>query len=79
MDQSRMGTDCVEHHFGNIRSKNQNPSARLCQQLTPKSAAVRSYAFKFNPKTNTSGKNVVYTGDVFASLPKKRKPKKQRK
>jgi hypothetical protein len=72
MDQCRCGSDCCEHHFANIRMKNQNPSTRICQQLTAKATAFRSNNFKFNPKTNTGGKSAAFASELFASLPKKK-------
>jgi hypothetical protein len=55
MSQDRHGSDCCEHHFGNMKGKNPNGTKADCDEATAKSTSVRSNTFNTSAKTNTAG------------------------
>jgi hypothetical protein len=70
-DQKRLGTDKNEHHHGNIRTRNPNPSFLECQYYSAKSETVNSNNFTFAPKTNTGGQRGGFASELLAPVYKK--------
>jgi hypothetical protein len=68
MDQSKAGSDCCEHHFGNLNDKNQNGCLQdSCKARTAKSTAHRAHTFSKRAKTNMSGSELRVT-ELIAPL-----------
>ena len=74
-DQSRHGSDVCEHHFGNLRMKNSNPSLEEARQGTAKATAARTNAFDPRAKTNTKGAPRSQVDELMEPLEKRCKHK----
>ena len=70
-DQGRSGSDCCEHHFGNIRMRYNSANQQNCEHATAKATTSRSCTFTTQARTNTSGARKETKTEVFAPLFKK--------
>ena len=72
-DQGRSGSDCCEHHFGNIRMRYGSANILNCELATGKATSSRSCTFVAVSRTNTAGARKETTSELFDPLIKKGK------
>ena len=70
-DQGRSGSDCCEHHFGNIRMKYNSANIQNCEHGTAKATTARSCSFSIKSRTNTSGARKETQAELFEPMYKK--------
>ena len=72
-DQGRSGSDCCEHHFGNIRMRYTSANVQNCEHATAKATTSRSNTFNITGRTNTSGARKETKSELFSTMYKKGK------
>ena len=70
-DQGRSGSDCCEHHFGNIRMRYNSANLQNCEYATAKAKTSRSCTFSVESKTNTAGARKETKSELFQEMFKK--------
>ena len=73
MDQGRSGSDVLENHFSNNRTKYSSASLHNCNVGTANAQASRTHTFSTKTGTNHSGTRKETQVEIFSEIQRKKK------